>query len=205
MQSINTHSKDLTRLERSEAMPTLYQYKPWRDMRNTLGTSFLSISPNQTNNGFLIIWTQCFYFWVLDFLILQNYQFPFVEKKHISHFKNLFFLKGSQTRLNSHPKKSMLGPTWVGTCLEWPYLPPNTSHLGLYKNQQHCNHVCTSCETLGTLVCELWEHTNVVLVYRVQHGYMIPLLNNILAGYDLRQYQPYTNTRFKPGKDLPWT
>jgi hypothetical protein len=28
VQSINTRSKDLTRLERSEAMPTLYQYKP---------------------------------------------------------------------------------------------------------------------------------------------------------------------------------
>jgi hypothetical protein len=95
----------------------------------------------------------------------------------------------------------MLGPTWVGTCLEWPYLLPNTSHLGPYKNQQHCNHVYTSCETLGTLVCELWEHTSVVLVYRVQHGYMIPLLNNILVGYDLRQYQPYTNTRFKPNKN----
>jgi hypothetical protein len=88
-----------------------------------------------------------------------------------------------------------LGPAWNG-----PQLPPNASHLGPYKNQQHCNHVCTPCETLGTLVCELREHTSVVLVYRVQPGYMIPLLNNILAGYDLKQYQPYINTKFKLGK-----
>jgi hypothetical protein len=69
------------------------------------------------------------------------------------------------------PKKSRLGPTWVGTYLEWPHLPPNTSHLGPYKNQQHCSYVCTPCETLGILVCEFWEHTSVVLVYRVQPGH----------------------------------
>jgi len=110
---------------------------------------------------------------------------------------------------NSHPKKSMLGPTYLG----WDLLGMAPTSLqtqdtwGPYKkNQQRCNHLCTPCETLGTLVCELWEHTRVVLVYRVQPGYMIPLLNNnISAGYDLRQYQPYTDTRFKPGKNQPWT
>jgi len=76
--------------------------------------------------------------------------------------------------------------------------PPPSKHKPLAP-------LCTPCETLGTLVWELWEHTSVVLVYRVQPRYMIPLLNNILAGYDLRQYQPYTNTRFKPGKNQPQT
>jgi len=33
VQSINTRSKDLPRLERPEAMPALYQQKPWSDLR----------------------------------------------------------------------------------------------------------------------------------------------------------------------------